>query len=489
MIAIIVEASEYPEMYGLDEHLPLSLFPLVDRPILHHIIEYLVTQGITQFEFLLNHLPEAIEANLGNGARWGCSFSFHLFPSAGKAYSLAQTIASGLDDEVVLGRANCLPELTIERHRPSTMFFAQAGNWTGWITLPRHSTLIAGIDRDPDGTFLLADCAKVVVDREMTFRTGTELLQSQHDLLSGTFTGLMIGGRQTEPGVWISRNVSLHPTANVVGPVYIGPNCRIGRGARIGPSAVISENCILDEQSSVENSLVAPGTYIGQGLELEQVIVDRNRLVNVRIGTSLLVSESFLLSGLTEHTTHYRVQRMLSRLGALALIVVLWPVASLIILYLLIAKKGALSYDRALRIPTENNPSVWHEYRIPCFRMHAADQTDRWTGFFLHLWPGLISVLKGDLFLVGVQHRSRQEVEALPNDWRAIYLKSKCGLITEASVMFGDAPSKDELYTAEAYYSATANVSHDLHLALIYFWRLIIGPVKPTPTLARDAQL
>ncbi|HVW85623.1 MAG TPA: hypothetical protein VHB50_13130, partial [Bryobacteraceae bacterium] len=48
-------------------------------------------------------------------------------------------------------------------------------------------------------------------------------------------------------------------------------------------------------------------------------------------------------------------------------------------------------------------------------------------------------------------------------------------LITEAGVMFGGAPSEDEMYTAEAFYSATESTSRDARLFALWAWKFITG--------------
>lgn len=483
MIAIITGSGRNPEFYGLDDHLPICLFPLVDRPLLHHIIEYLVVLGIRRFEFVLNHLPDRIESHLGNGDRWGCSFGFHLFPEGGSPYKVAQTIAAGLDGLILLGRTDQLPEFHLLPGCESTLYFTHDSQWTGWAVLPANTRLLAYLERDPNAGFLPDTPSKTLVANCLSFETGSLLLQSQAKLLEGGFSGLMIGGRQTEPGIWISRNVSLHPTTRLQSPVYIGANCRIGRGARIGPFAVIGENCIVDDHSFISNSSVAPGTYIGEALELEQVIVDRNLLVNIRIGTSFLVSETFLLGSLTEQASQRRVQQLASRLGALFLLLLFTPAAALWFLYMNLAARISRDDRQVVRVPADDSPASWRDYRLPAFRVSTP--AGRWASLFAEFWPGLVAVIRGDLFLVGVQPRSRFQLEHLPNDWKSIYLKSKGGLITEAAVMFGESPSEDELYTAEAYYSATENFRHDLKLLALYCWKLVATPPSPTVDLAQ----
>jgi len=481
MIAIVIASQRYPDMHGLDEHLPLCLFPLVDRPLLHHIVEYLVELGIRRFEFILSHLPEKVEASLGDGARWGCSFHFHLIPSGADPYRMVRTIAADLDEGILLGCADCLPEMEGPINNDPVLFLTDSLEWSGWAVMSPDARLrIGSLDTEEEVKELLAtDSTKIAAAHTISFRSGSELLASQEQLMAGKFSGLLIGGRQSEKGIWISRNVSIHPTAILEAPVYIGPNCRIGRGAKLGPFAVISENCILDSLSSVESSVIAPGTYIGQGLELNQVLINRNLLVNVKIGTSFLASETFLLSSLTEHTRRRPIERLVSRLAALILLLSFLPVAVCLYLYLALYRTGRFYLEKAVAIPADDHSPGWRDYSIPRFRIGMPGHYGRWAVFFFELWPGLFSVLRGDLFLVGVQPRSRSAISDLPNDWRSIYLKSRAGLITEASVMFGDQATEDEVFAAEAYYSASETLLHDLKLTCLYFRNLILIPHKP----------
>jgi NDP-sugar pyrophosphorylase family protein len=488
VIAIIIAATQRAEFYGLDEHLPLPLFPLGDRPILHHIVDFLAGQGIRRFEFVLGHLPEKIEAYLGDGACFGCSFGFHVLSSESNSLRMIEAIAAGLDDDIVLGRGDRLPDFQLRTGASPTLYMTTSGTWTGWAVLPRASGLFPSLQTYASGKTKIRETTfrEAVVTRELSFENGEHLLRSQHDLLSGAFPASMIGGRETEPGIWISRNVSLHPTVRLLAPVYIGPNCRIGMNARIGPSVVVSEGCIVEEQSSVVNSLIAPRTYIGKGLELEDVIIDRNRVVNTKFETAFLVSETFLLSGLARQKRPRVLRRFVSSLLAFGLFLVFFPIAALTLIFLLLSDRGEFVLERAIRIPAVNHPDAWSEYQFLRFRSHAAT-AGWWVYFVVEAWLGLLSVIKGDLSLVGVKPRSRRAVEQLSSDWRSIYLESKGGLITEAFVMFGRVPSKDELYTAEAYYTAVQNLPHDLKLLRLYLMRLLTNSDQSPVELVEDS--
>jgi lipopolysaccharide/colanic/teichoic acid biosynthesis glycosyltransferase len=479
LIAIIVATGQDEAFEGLNEYLPVPLLPIGDRPFLQHIVEYLAHQQVRRFEFVLSHLPEKIEAALGDGVRWGCEFRYHLLPLGADPLRLVRTLSAGRQDTVVLCTAVCLPALDLAAIKPSTLIQYRDGEgvpkWTGWGVFTAQDLSLPDFDALP------------VMDAErcLCIRTGQEFLVSQRQALEQFFPGLMLSGRQADPGIWISRNVALHPTAKLTAPLYIGENCRIGRGAQIGPSAVIGQNCIIDAHTIVVDSTVAAGTYVGEGLELNSVIVDRNRLLNIRLGTSLLASEAFLLGSLTSRSSGRVPQRIASILIALSLLVFLWPVLLLTGLCLTLAKKGSLVFSEIVRIPTEDDPAGWRESRV--FRFQVAGGHGRGGCFLFQFLPGLISVLSGDLFLVGVQPRSRTQLLQLPADWRSLYMKTKAGLITEAAVMFGENASADETYSAEAFYSATESVSHDCKLVGLWLWSFISGPKKTGIDLAEDA--
>jgi lipopolysaccharide/colanic/teichoic acid biosynthesis glycosyltransferase len=382
---------------------------------------------------------------------------------------------------MMLAHGTCLPAFDIATVPPDTLLVHE-GHWTGWARFAAGAHHLAAMTPAAAGAEIPAGTPTHRADGFISIDTGHEFLRAQREALDGTFPDLMIAGRQADPKIWISRNVAIHPSANIIAPVYLGENCRVGKGAQIGPSAVIGANCIVDAESIVLNSMVAPGTYIGEALELDSVIVDRNRLVNLRLGASFLVSETFLLGSLTERSRGRMLQRLRDRAIALILTVIFLPLLVLTLVALKLTGRGGFAADETVAIPTEDNPASWAKASVIRF-----DAGDARTGEFLYKFlPGLLSVLMGHVFLVGVKPRNRAEIAALPPDWRSIYLKSKAGLITEASVMFGPNASLDEVYTGEAFYSATESAGHDLKLAFLWCRGFFVRPGFPASSGLTD---
>jgi lipopolysaccharide/colanic/teichoic acid biosynthesis glycosyltransferase len=94
--------------------------------------------------------------------------------------------------------------------------------------------------------------------------------------------------------------------------------------------------------------------------------------------------------------------------------------------------------------------------------------------------PALASVARGDVALVGVPPRSREEIRQLPRDWQTLYLRSKAGIVTEAAVRFPTDPTDDDLYAADAFYAASAGWGYDLKLLARYLSRSLFGALLPS---------
>src|SRR5260370_3195788 len=150
----------------------------------------------------------------------------------------------------------------------------------------------------------------------------------------------MLSGREAGEGIWIARSVSVHPTARLTASVYIGENCRINAGAQLGPRAVISSDCLVDQTSTISDTVIFAGSYVGQALELSHSIVDRNRLVSVKEATEIVVADNFILGSFVERDLLQLAKRARSRILACLLLVLTSPLLLLAWLWCLLTRKG-----------------------------------------------------------------------------------------------------------------------------------------------------
>jgi hypothetical protein len=211
-------------------------------------------------------------------------------------------------------------------------------------------------------------------------------------------------------------------------------------------------------------------------LELTNAIVDRNRLVNVRVGAAITIADNFILGSFVERHLRQFARRAVSRMLGVLLVVLTSPLLLLTSLWCSLARTGpAICRKAVVRLPAVDDQIDHSTYNLISF-CASPDAHLRSGGaheFFKHLLPGLINVARGHLVMVGVAPRTAEEIHALPRDWKQLYLGSIAGLITEAYVVHGAEPAEDLLYSAEVFYAATAGPIHDAGLIAGYFARLL----------------
>jgi lipopolysaccharide/colanic/teichoic acid biosynthesis glycosyltransferase len=354
--------------------------------------------------------------------------------------------------------------------------------------LPEHLASFP-TDMDEVGLYehlLKLGIKKVEVSRPLDVRTFGELLDAHGSVLAKKASGLFLSCREADPGVWLSRNVRLHPSVQFFPPVFVGENCDIGPGVKLGPYAVLGKDCMVDGHCTVANSVIFPNSYVGEGLDLAEVIVDRNRLISIRHGEAVAISDNFILGSMTERPLTQGFARALARVTALAILIVVSPILLAIILGLKLFRRGPLVYRKTvIRLPAAAEEEARKSFTIPSMSP-LKDGLGAWErdlcslrGLGLRFLPALISVVRGDLALVGVPPRSREEIQQLPHDWRMLYLRSKAGLVTEASVRFAADLTDDDLYAADAFYVASAGWSYDVKLLIRYLARSLFGFLLP----------
>ena len=490
MKALVFATGYRPELVPLIDRYPSVLLPVADRPFLQHVVESLVEQGVAEFHFVLSHLPEKVEALLGDGARWGARFVHHLARDPERPYRrLASMDLGPADGPILLVHGDRLLAVPIGEAPPDPpvafchglddVETGDASAWTGWAWVRPEWLRQAPTDADEAGfaeSFMerLGEGGRVVESgAPLSVRSFSDILESQARLLSKDFPAAFPAGREVEEGVWLCRNVSLHPTARLEPPVYVGQNCRIGAGASLGPNAVIGHDSVLDARCVVRDATIFPGSYVGEALELEGSIVDRNVLINVEIGASVSIVDDFILGSIGDQAFSRAVQGAWSRVCGLLGLVVGSPVLLLTALWLLLFRKGPVLHgEEAVRLPAGQEPHTWRPFRLWSFASRLRNLSPP-KSLVLRFLPGLLNVVAGSVRLVGLEPRSRQEIESLPPGWQVLYLRSKAGLVTEAYVEHGAALSDDAQYSAEAFYSVSASFGHDLRLLLKYFWSVL----------------
>jgi hypothetical protein len=116
--------------------------PVVDRPFIQHVVEFILDQNIRDIDFVVGAEHDVVRRLFGNGVRWGGHFRYHRVSEPDGVYGVLGRISGGSRDErILLASAERLPVVdvtTLSAEPYSTLFcWREAGElvWTGWAAL------------------------------------------------------------------------------------------------------------------------------------------------------------------------------------------------------------------------------------------------------------------------------------------------------------------------------------------------------------------
>ena len=283
---------------GEDAHrmAPPFLLPLVDRPFIQHVVERMIDIGVTTFDIVLDKRTRAIQAHFGSGERWGCAIHYHYAQEGRYPFACLRTLENVVPDEpILLITADALPELTRNDFAhlvdmAHTLYYSNrqtrpARHWSGWALI--------------DGCFLSALPTNINMETlSMILRQAGEICLGDSLLHACSYADLL-KAQQSTIAEKISKRARVHPTATIIGQVYIGDNVQIKRGARIGPNVAVGAGSVIGADTTIQNSLVCPKTYIGDGLEINQMILDGTELFHAALSAAVTIQEPVFLSRLS----------------------------------------------------------------------------------------------------------------------------------------------------------------------------------------------
>lgn len=321
MKAIIMAGGEGSRLRPLTCDLPKPMAPVMNKPMMEHIINLLKQHGITEIGVTLMYLPQKIKDYFGDGSSLGVNLHYFIEDTPLGTAGSVKNAGDFLDDTfvVISGDASTNMDLTkaINFHKEkkslATLVLYKVDvpleygvvvtNEDGLITrfLEKPSWGEVFSDTANTGTYILepevfdyfkkGDKFDFSMDlfplllkdkKPMYGYTATGYwndigdlrvyLQTHFDILDGKLK-IEMPGTEIKPGVWVGTGTEIHPEAEINKPCIIGNNCRIGKGAVIENYSVIGNNVIVEEDVSIKKSIVWSGSTIQLGSELRGCIL------------------------------------------------------------------------------------------------------------------------------------------------------------------------------------------------------------------------
>ena len=102
--------------------------------------------------------------------------------------------------------------------------------------------------------------------------SGRDYYRAQVQSLESDMAALVPDAREIRPGVWAAPCATVSPQALIEGPSYIGAGAVIEAEATIRGPAVIGADSVVEGRSLIEDSVICPETYVGEGAIVQGMI-------------------------------------------------------------------------------------------------------------------------------------------------------------------------------------------------------------------------
>jgi NDP-sugar pyrophosphorylase family protein len=522
---LLLATGETEKLYPLTQETPSPMISVVDRPLMLYTVESLARQNVKKMSVSLYHLAGNVEAFFGRGQRWGIEFDYILQRDAWGSAGALKWAQANIQQTVVVVPGDILIDFNVEaivaehyksQNKATVVVHHHGYDQASVVCLDGTNKLVANegqawyntgvyvfepeiLNHIPERTLfdihnqllpnLLADGIEVRACEIKEYWNPILTFQDYHDAqchvlrsasdnksaLNGTpaLKHPSLEGRQISPGIWVGRNHMIHPSVRLSPPVYVGKNCQVGSDVELGPDVVIGSNVVIDDDATVSHSTILDHTYVGQLVNIESRIVNKNVVIDSLTSESTEVVDYFLLDEAQTAILDNRLLRIWNFVLALALILLTLVIT--IPLSLIVFFTSGHFFKRVSRVggwvaaPHDGNIDSLRACDMLHFYTRKRSGNYTLLGRWIEQWEGhrlleLWNVLKGDLSLVGVKPLSHEDINQITEVWQQKRHDHSPGFTGMWYLQTDPTSSLDDILIADAYYVAIRSWREDLKI-------------------------
>ncbi|GAA4501949.1 mannose-1-phosphate guanyltransferase [Actinoallomurus oryzae] len=325
MKAVVMAGGEGTRLRPMTANQPKPLLPVVNKPIMEHVLRLLKRHGFTETVVTVQFLAALVRNYFGDGEEIGMSLSYATEEMPLGTAGSVKNAQDALRDErflVISGDALTDIDLTdlVRFHKENGALvtialkrvpnplefgiiiidddgrvqrflekptwgqvFSDTANTGIYVMEPEVlDHVAAGEPVDWSGDVfpkLLAEGAPLygyVADGYWEdVGTHESYLKAQADMLSGKID-IEPDGFEVSPGVWVAEGAEVDSEAVLKGPLYIGDYAKVEAGAELREFTVLGSNVVVKEGAFLHRAVVHDNVFIGPSTNLRGCVVGKN---------------------------------------------------------------------------------------------------------------------------------------------------------------------------------------------------------------------
>lgn len=313
MQALILVGGEGTRLRPLTSTVPKPVVPLVDRPFIAYMLEWLKRHGVDDVIMSCGFLATSVRNVLGDGSGYGIRLRFVEEPEPRGTAGALKYAEELLDERFLMLNGDVLSDMDLSAQVAQHERTGAVGTLA---LVPVADPSAYGLVRTDAENEVLGFLEKPSADQ-----IDTNLISAGAYVLERSVLDLIEGGRNVsiereiwpllvgnglyayphEHAYWLdigTPETYLRATSDILeGFVQtedvrrIGPDVTIAEDAHVGSTAVLGDGVSVGPRARIERAVVLQGSEIGAGCELEDCIVS----AGARIGDGTIISGGAVL--------------------------------------------------------------------------------------------------------------------------------------------------------------------------------------------------
>jgi len=321
MKAVVMAGGAGSRLRPLTIARPKPMVPMVNKPVISHILDLLKRHRITDVVITVHYMAETIQDYFGDGQGLGMNIQYSVEETPlGTAGSVKQAQAL-LDDTFIVISGDAVTDLDLsaviayhrEKEALATITLYRVANPLEYgVVIIDEEGRIQQFQEKPSWGEVISDTVNTGIyvlepqvldyfEPEVSFDFSkdlfpmmmqkgdpmfgyvaagywcdvgnlTEYMRATRDVLSGNVQVDALG-QQIRERIWCGEGVEIAPDAQLYGPIFLGNGAKVKEGVIVHGPTVIQDYSVIDRYAHLERSVVLRNCYVGEGAELRGALI------------------------------------------------------------------------------------------------------------------------------------------------------------------------------------------------------------------------
>ncbi|MGW0228976.1 sugar phosphate nucleotidyltransferase [Actinopolymorpha singaporensis] len=325
MRAVVMAGGEGTRLRPMTTSMPKPLLPVVNRPIMEHVLRLLRRHELTETVVTVHFLGSMVRAYFGDGEDLDMDLTYATEEKPlGTAGSVKNAAAALSDDTFLVISGDALTDIDltslVEHHRRTgalaTVCLTRVPDPLEFgITILNDDGLVERFLEKPTWGQVFSDTVNTgiyVMEPEILDSVGEaenvdwssdvfprllakgaplygyvadgywedvgthrSYLKANYDALDGQLD-IDIDGFEVSAGVWVGEGADVDPEATLKGPTFVGAYAKVEGGAEIRDHTVVGDNVVVRSGAFLHRAVVHDNAYVGGHTNLRGCVVGKN---------------------------------------------------------------------------------------------------------------------------------------------------------------------------------------------------------------------